>query len=674
MPKRNWKDEAGELSGKRLAFSAQYIGEQNKQCLRFFRYVYGDPPMPEDAAEREDYFSQYSFDRDVEKMKQGWDTTCVPIQGVLKSTLLSAIMGGNALWMPRAREGATELERARSELYARLAQVVWDAGAKDELNRALDDAFMYRLGWMETVYDEVTNFPKHVWRSARDVLYDCETRSPRHQDLRWIATCQEVSMETARYFAREVWDAKDHEFTPIEFDDPNRWEGGTHTAVSRWGKSVGDNASAPTEFVRIVRMFVRGQNPQSMTANMASRKMTDPAGRDAVYDGKDHVLILEACQNYDNATGYKVIGRTDWPFPCDPGETPLTLFRLSRDNRALAPASVMQPSQPLQIVLNSAVQGYFTDMLNSARRVVAVQEESFKNEAEVRKAIESNVALVVAEINSGHSIEQALQIKNFGQPNTSLNVGQQMAIELHRIVSQLQAWEVQVRANQTAYNTSVQNEQSRAKLEDVSEPVERAATMMQRKAIMCARATLNYDEVRRYVLAPGDYEDEQIVGGKPQRTSELWPTKPDWQDIRDETDVNLEPLSMRFTSPERQAADIKEISDYQLQAVRVVADTAAKGNVAAARAVARATNNAIKAIAKLKNIRNWEEFTINPDEIGLPVPEPEPAPQLDPNIAAQAQADQQTSALNAQQEAALTRLQQMGADPNAMPPDMQGGF
>lgn len=659
----------------RAAFAEQKLRAVLNDGYKLTRYIYGDPPM--EGEQFQEYLRRFGTETEDQKIKQGWLTALVPMHSILRGVIMPFVLGGKAKWFNRRREGADELEVGRNELFARIAQSVWDeSDSKFELYRALDDAFWARVGWVETDLDDRIMWPRHKWVDCRDVLVDCETRSPDHRDMRWMGRKLLLDVDTAKWMAKELWDAPLHEFTTVtygpEFEEQERERSEVVPGARRSDSSAA--IDAPTEFVRLLRVFVKGENPQTTSAKIAKRDMGDPAGHDAMYDGKDHVLILEAAGGYGVKDSYKIVGRIDWPFPCDPGETPLTPVKLTRDNRNFYPYPITQPAHPLQVITNVAIQAYYTDMRNSARRIVGVQPQSFQNDTEASKVLKSDDALVAFMLKQGHTTEQAVKVANFGQPNSSLNTGQEMGRELYRLISGLQSFEVEVRANQTAFNTSVQNEQSQLKLHDLAEMPEWAATMMQRKALMCARANLNYDEVRAKVLSPKRddgslFEREALTsGGAKQVTSDLWATKPDWKEIRMEVDVNLEPRSMRFKNPDQQAAEVKEMMDYQMAMVRIAGDTLGKGNASGAQEILRVMNNSTTMICKLKNVLNYEELLANPE--AFQPPEPEPAPPLDPNAVLDAQV--QSQAINAQQQAAVTRMRNQGAPEGGIPAAMGG--
>lgn len=671
-----WKEKAQPLIAHRAQLAQQRLHDVIVGGEKIWRYTYGDPPLWHNQEEWESYLQRYSTESEDQKIKQGWLTTIVPLHAVLRGVVLPFIMGGKAKWFNERRIGAGSLEAGRNELYARLANAVWEqSDAKAVLYRALDDAFWARVGWVETDLDDRTMFPRHRWRDCRDILVDVETRDPDHSAMRWTAVKEYMPIETAEWMAKELWDAKGYEFTPIPFipdEDYRPREQYEVVPGARKRDLYPISSNETTDFVRVLRVYVKGENPHTTSAKLNKKAMDDPAGHDNMYDGKDHVLIVEAPGGYGLADSYQIIGRIDWPYPCDPGETPLTPVKLTRDNRSFYPYPITQPAHPLQVITNVALSSYYTDMRNSARRIGGLQPEAFQNEADAEQLAESDEALLFAMLKKGHNIDSAFQIKNFGAPNSSLNTGQEIGRDLYRLISGLQSFEVEVRANQTAFNTSIQNTQSKLKLEDIAGQPEKAALSMQRKAIMCARWNLNYEEIKRYVIPPKGQDDEgndferiQRTGrGVEQEVSLLWDISKSPQDIRDEVAVKLEARSMRFKNPDQEAAEIKELSDYQTQMVRIAGDTLGKGNSSGARAILKLMNKTVTAIAKLKNIMNYEDLLIDPDEVG-----PADTPPVDPNTMIDAETQREVSA---QQQAAATRLKQQGVDATDIPAEVGG--
>ena len=664
-----------KLASRRLAYAESVNRRIVNEAKIYLPYIFGERPL-EDGQVR-DFKSKGATDR---KQRDGEDLTTIPMHGIYRAVMLPYLLANDPLWMNEDREAADAIERAMGDLYARLTHTAWEkCGATREVMRALDDAFIYRRGWVKTEFDPRIKLFRHRWVDARNMLIDCETNSPRMEDRRFVAEKIPMPIETAKWFAKEIWDNPRYEFSPASYEalsDNMQWANTPDGARSR----SRDENEAPTEFVNIVVMHVAGANPYTTTANIDKKGNDDNAGTDDMYSGKDRVLVFEAGGGWHDSGSYKLIGETDWQYPCDPGEFPYTSFTLSMDNCGAFPVSPLQAAHPVQVALDADIQAINTDTRNSGKRIVAVQPELFESETAIDQATIQKQTLTCVNLKPGASVDQAIQTKDFGAPPAHLTMGAQLMQDMFRVITGMQKFDVQVRANQTAYNTSVQNEAAQVKIETITGLVIDGLVSCARKGLMCARRMMTNDDVAKWVNIPDVVDGQEVgrkviaKGGAVETSSLLWTNDPDWDDIREEVSIDIEAMSIRFISPERQSADLKELMDYQLQLFRIIGDTVAKNGVAAAKAIAQSANASLRQFCKLKNILNYERFLIDANAI-LP-PEPQPASGdglLQAQTAANQQMMDQSAMINQQQEAAMTRLMQQGASPESIPADMGGG-
>lgn len=667
------EEETEKLMSRRLVRSIQRREVVLSEYLRYAPYIFGDPLLSGEP--RDTYLKEQASNNTARKIIEGWDTTTIPMHGIMRSVMLPYLLANDPHWINRDRPHSNPLQRAKVDLYADLSNSIWtQCDATAEFQRALDDAYCKRLGWIKTEWVPNNKLPIHRWVDAGDMLVDCEVRSPRLRDRRWVAEQVVYPIETADWLAKNEWDAAKYDFTPAKWEPMGDQNEQSARGILR-GAGIGMSTpytEPPTENVRLIFVCVRGENPFTSTASLKSRRMNDPAGKDAVYDGKDHILIMEARGGYDQPDGYRIVGRIDWPYPCDPGEFPYTELYITKDNRDIYPYSIMQPAHPAQVAADLNIQSWNTQTRNQARSIVGIKPEAFRNEDEMRTALHSQEPLPVAEINANDSLQNAVTVMPLGSPNSIAPQTAAMMRENFEMIQGMNKFDTQVRANQTAYNTAKQSEAAQVKIEDLEKLVGRAITRAQKKAIMCARTNMSYEDVQEWVNVPEEVEGRRVLkprlasNGQTVTSSELWTDDPDWDEIRKEAEVNLEPRSIRFVNPDKEAADIKEVADYQLQVFRVVGDTVGKQGVGAAQAIAESANETIKLMCKLKNILNHERFLIDMTKITAPTP-----PPLDVNQAMGTAAGM-ASEVNAQQQGAMTRLRGQGVGEEAIPPDMQG--
>lgn len=666
-------EKAAKLQSKRLVYAAQVQKSVIDEFdVRYAPFVFGQPWL-RTQEEAKDYFSKMGQSDDALRMKHGWDTTTFPLHGMMRSVMLPYLIANDPVFINRERRGAKAMERAKVDLYADLALQIWrECDATRECQRAVEDAFAYRLGWVKTIFDPRAMLPKHCWVDARDMLVDCETRSPKLADRRWVAEKMTLPIETAEWFAKNVWGNSKYEFEPVSFDVADDANIQKRSDPEDGGDiREADVDDSPTDFVRIVLVQVKGENPHTTTSNLSSKRMADQAGRDDVYDGKDHVLVMEARNGYMSCDGYKPIGRIDWPFPCKRGQFTYTPVALTKDNRSVYPYNIMQPGHSAQVATDIAIQAFNTDARISARRWFGYQSEAFQDEADAKQAILGDDAAVALALKSGHTPSTAIASGNFGSPNQHLNLMFAANRENYEAIEGMNKFDVQVRANQTALNTSIQNESAQVKLEDLASLVERAVVEIAEKGVMCARANMTVEDVAAWINVPTEVDGKPATsemmtrGGDTVTVSELWSDRPDWHDIRTEVEVNLEPRSIRFNNPDKEAASIKELQDYQLQISRIIGDTVAKGGVAAAKEIARAANESMKMLAQLKNIPNVDRMLYDFNTF-MP-----PEPSGDAKLQAEMQNAQMQGEITAQQQAAVTRLANQGVDTSTLPEQLQ---
>lgn len=668
--------------GKRLVKAAdtvQAIVDEFER--RYAHYVYGEPYFNTED-DRKNYYSRQGESSDAQRIKHGWDTTSFPLHGMHKAVMMPYMMARDPVFVNRQRLGADPLEEAQIDLFADVAAVIWkECQTTREVRRALEDAYHYRVGWVRTVYHPKLRLPVNEWVDARNMLVDCDTRSPRIEDRRWVAERLVLPIETAKWFAKNIWDNAKYDFEAVTFEAAHSEDsssGGKRRARGSRNVRDYDETESDYDFTRIVMVEVKGENPYTMSANYAQKKMNDPAGKDDVYDGNDHVLILEARGGFMNPEKYKFIGRIDWPFPCKKGQFTYTPFFLTKDNRSFYPYSIMQPGHLAQVSADGAIQAFNTDNRNSARRWGAYSPSAFQDEKDAQHVIEGDEALPMVPVKNNQDPNKVIAVGNFGSPNPALNLAFAINRENFEAIQGMNKFDVQVRANQTALNTSIQNESAQVKIDDLALLVEGSVTELAEKAVMCARANMTNDDLAHWVKIPGIVNGEAVARARPKRDggeemeNDLWPNDPDWDDIRREVVVNLEPRSIRFVNPDKEAQDIRDLRTDQATMARVIGDTAGKGAVGAAQEMARVWNESTRAICKLKNIANYERFMFDPEKILPPVP-----PPTDPNMVMQTAAQMMQSgasggegAVNPQTKGAASRVVGAGVNPESLPDEL----
>ena len=622
VSKKRGKPKKGieSTQGARNAFSRKRLDEIILRGNAFREYIEGSPPPTVKPGEEVESGGITESERAERKiMGRGWRKTSVPAHGVLRQVLLPSLVSRPPTWVNRARQKpayedltpeqqeACELEKQRGKVYVELAKAIYaKSKVHQELLAAVDDAMQYGAGWLEVDFDVEHTMPRIRWQSTERVMVDMEADDdPFGKTQRWRAVCWTMSHEDAKYNAKNMWDAASHEFTPESYtfaDDDDEPNDGSPSANK-----------APTEYVKLVRVYVAGNSPHIERAKLDADTddQIEEVGKDDVYSGRNEVLIMEATGRWDDCDSYKLITRFDWPYPVDIGDFPLEPVKITHCNRSFYPYSIYQPGHSLQIALNWAMRYYNTDAYRSARRLIGYMEGAFdKNTLEA--ALHGVDNLNAIPFKSQGDMERAIKPIDFGQPNPALEktiAGNQVQYDK---ATGLDAFNLEARSHRTATDAAIQNEESQLRVGAMADRVEEAVTNAMRKALMCARALMTAEEVAD-VIGPEllKLEDRVDEKGNVVKYSPVWDDRvADPKAIRREVDIHLEQRSLRFVSPEQELNDMDRLAMKQIEMLKVVGDINVQ-NPVLAEAFARANNAMIRAYADRLHLPNADEYLID---------------------------------------------------------------
>lgn len=622
-PINSMSKQRGELEqsiGERICFARKRRDVVLRQGDVYKPYVDGTPP---EALDNETETDHSSTKREEIAMGSGWRMTSVPAHGMLRQVLLPSLVSRPPKFLNRGTQlppnpdpqvlATAELKRRRGEIMAKLADVIYrEYGVQLDVLAAVDDALPYTVGWLEVDFDRERKLPRIRWQSAKCVTVDCETEyDPFGRAHRWRAVHWTMAHEDAKILADE-WGAKGYEFHPIteRVDDDND--------ISAEG--------APTPVVRLVRVYVKGDNPHLSHGNIAAGNgsAVEKTGEDEVYTGKNEILLLEETGGGKEHEEFKLVARRPWPFPVDTDDFPLEPVRLTNCNDSFYPPSLYQSGHSLQVALNWAMRYYNTDCMNSSRRVVGYLEGAL-DKNKVQEVLYGTENLPAIGFKNQSDMERVLKIMNFGQPSPALRDSIAGNHSMYREVTGLTAFDAEARSHTTATDAAIRNEGAQLRMGAMAERVERAIVGAMRKALMCAQWLMTGSDVARWIGEEYMGFETVVDGTTEVLKSPYWPEDPTEDDIRREVGIDIEPRSVRFVSPEQEVNDIERLVGKTLELARAVSD-ANQQNPTLAAAIARAGNEALRAFAERLHVPNPEAMIIDlTAALTPPMPEPQQA-------------------------------------------------
>lgn len=602
--------KAARVLGKRIVMAQKSLDEKLTDGEAYAPHIHGEAPKTNESPTAEARKS----------IGEGWNKTTIPAHGMLISVLTPALIARRPTYINRARKAADAKERARGKLYTELAKIIErESDVHAQMSAALDDCFPNTVGWLFVDYDPERKLPLIRQVPCSRVLVDTETDGRGFiRDVRWVAEKRSLPVNDARWLAENVWDAKDYEFKEVEY----AWDEEDH-------ESEPEVEEVPTKFAKLVFMYLKGNNPYTARAdlNAAPGDVVERSSEDPAYTGEDELLILE-CRGEDSEyDAYKIVARQPWPFPCDPDELPATPLRLTHPARGFYPPSFLQPSHGLQVMLNWAMTFYNTDVFNSARRFIAYDGAQFPDDKSLRRAFGGGDNLALIKANRAMD-KSAITPLSFGQPNPSIAESVAANQMQYDQVSGKVAFDAEQRnrSHQTATGAAISNESAQVRMGRLADLVEQTYKSVMRKALQCARFHMTAEDVAGWVGAEMlEFEEMPAADGTPVMVSNLWnDADRSPEAIRKEVDIDIEPRSVRFVSPDQEVADIQLLMDKQVLYSKEIKGALDAQMGPFAQALAKAANAAVEALAERLHLANAEDFLLDLNMVIPPPPEPAP--------------------------------------------------
>lgn len=584
-----------QRQGERLARSWRKNRDTKLRGDKYARYIHGDPPpLKNDTGGRGDGDKGLTeAQREMRALGKGWIVTTYPYHGQVRDAIIPSLVSKEGTWVEMEDDvppGADEMVKAdvdlsngRNRIFRELAKLIDEASViKQQLRACVDDTLQYGNGWLFIDFSNERKLARIRWVSAQRVMYDTEPDIDPFGDLQqWRAVAGAMPLSTAQHMLKNVWgegkDAwakKGHEFQPVEYID----------------NEDGEAEETPTDFVRLVHVYVRGNNPYTDAADLDVEPgaETEKTGDDPVYKGRDECLVFEATGRMDGEDSYVLIARYPSPYPFD---FPMIPLMLTDDNESFCKPPFYQRSHSLCLALNGAIRNYNTKMFALARTIVGYDPSKF-TKATFTKTFFGPDALNLVEFNGGDMMRAFAAIP-MGEVPKELQTGIAGNKALADEVSGLDVYELEQRSHQPATNAALQDSQKQLRLDEKADRVEAVYERAMNMALGLCMKVMTAEEVAAKIGDQwmGWYDDNGV------RKSRYWNDEiTDNRAIREMARIKIEPRSVRFVSPEQELTDLQmfmgKITEYAAQVQQ-----ANETNPQVASALAKVFNVALEEMA-----------------------------------------------------------------------------
>lgn len=616
------------MQSKRLARSYEDHYMRIAQGEAYSPSIYGRPPkIMGKPGSREYRAAEAAIAEEEREIGHRWSKAMVPKDGEVRGLIKPALVSNAPTWenehaslppdaTPEQKETAL-WRRRRCRVYEELAKVIYrEFKCHEGLGLAVDDAMQFGKGalvtdWNGDVINPLCGF-KYV--SIKRVLVDSETvDDPLGENIRWKAVCYTVPLGDAEKLA-ELYENPGYEFrsatTDVFADDSGLRE-------------------APTRFVKLIYVYVHGDSPHLRDSRMSAEtdEEVEPVGADDVYDGRDHILVMEAKGELDDQNGYSLIARLDPMYPNDLGEDPLTLFSLDPDNEDYWGKPVYQKGHSLQVAINWAVRYYNTNAYLTAKGAIGLVKGAM-DPSEEEKLLARTEPQPIVHFADQTKLQQGFRPLELGKPASHLIPTMEMDSALYDSVMSADLFRGIGKSHETAARAMLSSERAQLVIGRMADQVEQAITTAMRKALMACRAKMTAEQVAAWIGVEYLYFEPRVDEdtGEEVLWSPIWNDEVnDIQAIRMEVDVRIKPRSVRFTSPEQRLQDMDRFGGKMSEMLGKVLEAVGLNHPTLAAEIAAKGNAYLRDYGNLLGLPNVDELAVDLAVAATPAMPP-PAP------------------------------------------------
>lgn len=481
--------------------------------------------------------------------------------------------------------------------------------AEEHLHLATYDAIVYGAGFIEQGLDSKAGGTAYMnWASAEDVVCDPHANTVM-ESCGWIARRITMNVRTARKLYK-VPDLKaDGEYK----NKPNS----TGNASEHVGAGTDD------ERITLWRIWARGDDPEDDGPESEGEEKEEGAeaesGDDETQTELEKYLAKHGNRRFILAMNHDVLLEdVPWPFVCD--EFPITIIRVHRVPGELLPYSPLRPVKELQKQINWALTFLITQMRRTSQRKYVVNKNAFpgasNEQIEKLTSLESEEVIIAQE-----ALERAIQPVDFGTLSAApLQMLELMQDQFDTISGFAEMFGC-VENSRSASEAVIKQERAETLTDLMRQSTEAAVNEILRHMLQMSWSATPVETVAKAVGQDIVEMGVDRITGQPIPVAVYWDTEMTPEQIRAETDIVLEPGSMRRVNRDQEMQDIFMMLDKSLG---IGAQFPRMGMQPNPEAWLKFINGMLRRGYEAMGWVDGVQFLIPPEAVGL-MPQPEPA-------------------------------------------------
>lgn len=467
------------------------------------------------------------------------------------------------------RKGDDSIQRAKVNTLL-MNYTLKESRYADETRLAVSDALIYGCGAKEQRVDgHRGDLCVSRWVNIKDIIVD-PGADTTIQSVGWVA--RRFSMSLSK--ARRIYKKNLREGVELSADRAGQENSKKGGSTGKSSERVGGGETMD-EMVTLYRIYLRGDDPVLDDGDPSDpdNKTSLPA-TDAKTEGSAEKSAL---QKHLEESGNKVItiamgypyilDERPWPFVLDHDEFPITFFRAHLYPGKFLPHSPFKPLLPLQKNLNWAMTFMITQMRTMSQVKFVVDQSQFQgNEEEIEKLTSLDDREV---IRTNGRFKDALERIDFGSLSAIPTQMYPFMEGAFDDISGFQELFGGMRGARSATEASIREERAQTNSALMLQAIEGSMLEDIRHMIQIMFSVTSLAKVASVVG-----EENVVKLPDPLTNTEMasyWNTAMTPEEIRAETDIELEPGSTRRVNREQEVNDRINILDRKVNMFNMIA-------------------------------------------------------------------------------------------------------
>lgn len=578
----------------------------------------------------------------------GSDPAKAPVAPLLyawKEALNPAILDRDPIPQFKDSDNSDPIKRKRALVFEKLAEYFWETQQirRRVIEVALEACEPDGISAANVEFDPLALEPCVTFIPTRNFDCDLDAKHPDIRFVRWMSIRKCIPLASAR----KLWPGWDFATDDI-VGDPSYKDGTYHVTLEP--EIDTENATAGNKTVSVWCVQIKGTDPytRDRAYKPTKRRADEKPPEGALFEQGESVVAYFAFAKRSGTTEGECVlvelGREPWVdqhmYP-KRDHFPITVLRLTVDQDSFWPRSMFDPVRGAADQANWAAKYEDEDARMSVMRIVLAAKQVL-GKKKVEDIFKAGKNLVTHTVDTVDQAERAFKVLDFVRPNVIAANNADRSMMRFEMAARVNELTPQARSHESSAGAQLRSQISGARTGRPAEILTEFASEITQKMIQCARLHMTADQVAEIVgeemlefvtepvVEDGEVDEVDPVTGQvtkvpgqvPKldeagnpievRYSKIWDEDASPYDILKETDLYIDPSSMRRLDKEAELQMLMQLKNAVQADLGFLAQLGVAPNPDA---VARLLFGTTAKVAQMMGIDDFSLLLPNPEEL-----------------------------------------------------------